>query len=328
MATFVHNEPTCLTIIQEAGLPQVFYTAIEVGLEPLVEVIQAVPNALGALCLNETGLQQLASRPSTIPAFFSIFTSERHLKILADKENAVMTGTIIDELVRHHPSLKAQVMASIRSTMSKIEQLCDFFEAPEDQKHWYYLVPSGSSTTVVSTGEDVAMANGEPAATSTAIELMDMTVGDDDKIEENTPPQRSNSIVAFIDILNRVRDFVYIMDIVPNYYIVPRGVLPTSPALPGFHHGYRRARLPGTHHCNARASLRLRQQCLLRLVGTGHPYLGGGKPRGNIGKVVQPRARFLGRDHRVLASMGWFIEVGHIPRVLWYIISRLCVNVN
>jgi E3 ubiquitin-protein ligase HUWE1 len=43
MATFVHNEPTSLAIIQEAGLPEAFYTAIEVGLEPAIEVRASLP---------------------------------------------------------------------------------------------------------------------------------------------------------------------------------------------------------------------------------------------------------------------------------------------
>ena len=38
MATFVHNEPTSLTIIQEAGLPKTFYEAIETEIEPSIEV--------------------------------------------------------------------------------------------------------------------------------------------------------------------------------------------------------------------------------------------------------------------------------------------------
>jgi E3 ubiquitin-protein ligase HUWE1 len=38
MSTFVHNEPTSLAIIQEAGLPEMFYKAIEAGLEPAIEV--------------------------------------------------------------------------------------------------------------------------------------------------------------------------------------------------------------------------------------------------------------------------------------------------
>lgn len=38
MSTFVHNEPTSLAIIQEAGLPEFFYKAIEYGIEPAIEV--------------------------------------------------------------------------------------------------------------------------------------------------------------------------------------------------------------------------------------------------------------------------------------------------
>lgn len=38
MATFVHNEPTSLVIIQEAGLPEAFFNSIEMGLEPSIEV--------------------------------------------------------------------------------------------------------------------------------------------------------------------------------------------------------------------------------------------------------------------------------------------------
>ena len=40
MATFVHNEPTCLPVIQEAGLPEAFYGVVENGLEPVIEVHQ------------------------------------------------------------------------------------------------------------------------------------------------------------------------------------------------------------------------------------------------------------------------------------------------
>lgn len=38
MATFVHNEPTCLTVIQEARVPEAFYCAVDTGLEPVIEV--------------------------------------------------------------------------------------------------------------------------------------------------------------------------------------------------------------------------------------------------------------------------------------------------
>ena len=38
MATFVHNEPTCLNVLQEAGLPEAFYQVVESGIEPIIEV--------------------------------------------------------------------------------------------------------------------------------------------------------------------------------------------------------------------------------------------------------------------------------------------------
>ena len=141
MAIFVHNEPTCLPVIQEAELPQVFYSVIEKGLEPVIEVIQAVPNALGALCLNQAGQDQLNSRPNTIPSLFSIFTSEDHQRVLQEKENAVLIGTSIEELIRHHPALKDKVFAAIKTTMARIEDLGKSFNVPDDIKHYYKLQP-------------------------------------------------------------------------------------------------------------------------------------------------------------------------------------------
>lgn len=38
MATFVHNEPTSLSVLQEAKLPEAFYDAIEEDVEPSAEV--------------------------------------------------------------------------------------------------------------------------------------------------------------------------------------------------------------------------------------------------------------------------------------------------
>ena len=39
------------------------------------------------------GQAQLANHPSIIPAIISIFTSDRHLKVLIDKKNAMIIGT-------------------------------------------------------------------------------------------------------------------------------------------------------------------------------------------------------------------------------------------
>ncbi|EIW82911.1 hypothetical protein CONPUDRAFT_151972 [Coniophora puteana RWD-64-598 SS2] len=196
MATFVHNEPTCLPTIQEAGLPLVFYKAIEDGIEPVIEVVQSIPNAIGALCLNQAGQDQLAARPSIIPGILSIYTSERHLKMLKDKENAAMVGTAIDELIRHHPSLKTAVFESIKATMTKIETLGEAYEVPENMKEWYGLCHTEKAAPmedVVTTGDvGIAPATGGP------------TTGDEVSAEESAPSKdHDNIIISFFDVFCR-----------------------------------------------------------------------------------------------------------------------------
>ena len=95
-----------------------------------VKVIQAIPNAIGALCLNQAGQDQLASRPTIIPGYFSIFTSERHLRVLQDKENAVIIGSAVDELVRHHPVLRPAVFDTVCITLSRIEDIGKAYVRP------------------------------------------------------------------------------------------------------------------------------------------------------------------------------------------------------
>ncbi|KAI6119856.1 hypothetical protein EDD16DRAFT_1895336 [Pisolithus croceorrhizus] len=195
MATFVHNEPTSLPTIQEAGLPQVFYQAIEAGLEPFIEVVQAIPNAIGALCLNQAGQDQLAARPSIIPGIFSIFTSERHLKVLRDKENAVLIGTSIDELIRHHPSLKAPVFDAVKSTLSKIEDAGNAFIIPEDKKEWYELL------TVQSAEESVEVAM-EGVESETPLDPASFLEEDNFK-QDATQTDHDNNVVMYIDVICR-----------------------------------------------------------------------------------------------------------------------------
>jgi E3 ubiquitin-protein ligase HUWE1 len=159
------------------------------------QVIQAIPNAIGALCLNEAGQAQLARRPSIIPSIFSIFTSERHSKVLLDKENAVLIGTAIDELIRHHPLLKTPVFEAIKGTLSKIEELGKAFVIPSSQQHWYNLV-----TVQASSDSDVAMEDMEDTSRTTGETAVEPDSEDEDIVDRS----HDNEIVGYIDIIGRV----------------------------------------------------------------------------------------------------------------------------
>lgn len=233
MATFVHNEPTSLATIQEIGLPETFYAAIEAGIEPAIEVrslptyfhpqsnasqvLQAIPNALGALCLNDIGQRQLLSRPSIIPSTLSILVSEKHTKVLLDKENAVVVGSGIDELIRHHPILRDSVFDAVKAILSKIEDLGNAYEPPAAIKHWYYLEPPSGDN-------DVTMTESEPAG-STDAERSRNEGSDASKSPETQP--HDNHIVSFIDVAGRVsRRFLEFGGV--DTPAVPGRALPTS----------------------------------------------------------------------------------------------------
>lgn len=196
MATFIHNEPTSLATIQEAGLPQVFYKVIEVGLEPVIELIQAIPNAIGALCLNQVGQDQLATRPSVIPGIISIFTSESHIKVLREKENAVLMGTAIDELIRHHPTLKTPIFDAVKSALSKIEDLGNNFVIPEDKKEWYGLILASQITDKgdKDKSENIPMDIVESDVRSDA---------QDDTSDDESLRSHDNNVVLYVDVLCR-----------------------------------------------------------------------------------------------------------------------------
>ena len=159
------------------------------------------------MCLNEAGQAQLSKRPSIIPAILAIFTSERHLKVLIDKENAVIIGTAVDELIRHHPSLKSSVFDAIRSTLSNIEDLGMSFVCPTDVKQFYQLMPITGSAGDLLLDDDITMQDDvretieapEESAQEPLLEA-DEDTDEDDIAAKN----HDNTVVSFIDILGRV----------------------------------------------------------------------------------------------------------------------------
>lgn len=163
------------------------------------------------MCLNQAGQDQLAGRPSIIPGIFSIFTSDRHLKVLLEKENAVLVGTAIDELIRHHPSLKTSVFESLKSTLSKIEELGEAYIIPQDLWHWYRLSPVSLS----SVNEDVYMEEvgtaGHAQMPAVDAEQPDAKNSASSSTDDQSLKVHDNNVVTYIDVLGRVSHLVSIV---------------------------------------------------------------------------------------------------------------------
>lgn len=168
MATFVHNEPTSLTVLQEQKLPEAFYDAIEEDIEPHGDIYFAIPNAMGALCLNQVGLDQLAARPSVIPKIVDVLTSERHDKALQEKENATQLGAYIDELVRHHPSLRKPLLNAVIAVLHRLKQMGS--EERSDDETVYHILPAiDASASASASAENASSTATEPMTTSATV---------------------------------------------------------------------------------------------------------------------------------------------------------------
>jgi E3 ubiquitin-protein ligase HUWE1 len=156
-STFIHNEPTSYSVIAESRLGETFLEAItqkplpsensqgsanarelaaselqntvtssslQRGILPVPEAIRSVPLAFGALCLNPSGME-LVRQSHALECFFKIFESPAHIKVLESEDGAPQQlGTDFDELIRHQPALRAEILAAVRGMVDRVGRLC------------------------------------------------------------------------------------------------------------------------------------------------------------------------------------------------------------
>lgn len=157
LTSFINNEPTSYQVIAEAGLSDAFLETVAgepaseaiaaanadvsastpstyppreagkslaEGILPVAEAISTLPPAFDGICLAEAGMKLFQSSIA-LERFFEIFESPAHIKALdADTEMPTLIGNSFDELVRHHPPLKARVLSCLSELIARVVQLC------------------------------------------------------------------------------------------------------------------------------------------------------------------------------------------------------------
>ena len=149
------------------------------GILPHVEAILAIPQAFGAICLNHSGME-LFLASAALDRFFEVFESLEHVKALnnntVDYDTPRILGNAFDELVRHHPNLRAPVLASVMTMVDRVIKACESRgETGCGAKLWVkgengMAVPAGNQATHAETvnvpDEDVIMGEASPRAGS------------------------------------------------------------------------------------------------------------------------------------------------------------------
>ncbi|KAF3481342.1 DNA binding protein URE-B1 [Arthroderma uncinatum] len=126
------------------------------GILASTEAIVGIPLAFGAICLNSTGLELFQSSDA-LERFFDIFESPAHVKCMKSDSNLLrLLGNSFDELVRHHPALKASVMSSVLRMVARVGLLGKYkaWECGLGAKLWVEdqdgkeSISGGSSTAI------------------------------------------------------------------------------------------------------------------------------------------------------------------------------------
>lgn len=142
---------------------------------------------------------------------FSILTSDRHIKTLQEKENATYLGAAMDELIRHHPSLKEAVFSAIKGVMQRIEELGNAYPIPIAEAANYGLraIPSDQDVEMekvesMGTGS-VEESNAVPASMENDVDIPLKKPEDVDASAQAEDASPAHPIITYIDIACRVR---------------------------------------------------------------------------------------------------------------------------
>lgn len=208
IGNLVHNEPTSLVVVQEKKIPELLYDLITVDIEANFDLISTLPSVCSAFCLNESGLN-LFNRRMVARKLMRLLLGHRHVEVLEDRDNAILFGHAIDELVRHQPSTRDDVLAGIQHALEDtnknaqdldrrmerhpvIDDACRQAGLPEPVKQVFDL-----EEVTQDEKNDVA------AQARTSITLTDLFDDEDDRQGKKDDANIHNGVIAQMDVVAR-----------------------------------------------------------------------------------------------------------------------------
>ncbi|KAI3633283.1 hypothetical protein MIR68_008230 [Amoeboaphelidium protococcarum] len=120
--SMIHNEPAAFAVLQDKGVVDQFIGVLNSEYPASFDLLFSIPYTLGAICLNSSALDKVHAM-NPFPNFFSTFMSSEHIRPLLDEDASSALGTSFDELVRHHPRLKDDILKSFKDILLKVAAL-------------------------------------------------------------------------------------------------------------------------------------------------------------------------------------------------------------
>lgn len=104
-----------------------------------MQVISAVPNAVGAICLNQAGIDDTKRRGTVVTNLLETIIATDFESVYDSGKAAHALGSGVDELIRHHPPLRTIVLDGIFKILKQASENGDAFEPTSDIEGEYRL---------------------------------------------------------------------------------------------------------------------------------------------------------------------------------------------
>ncbi|TMS38017.1 hypothetical protein L596_004833 [Steinernema carpocapsae] len=130
ITSFVYQEPTKLTVLQDKGVCDAVMRGMFRYETPMSrDMIAHIPSTLSALCLNERGLETVKNGKYFEKIFNTIF-SMKFMTISKKKkaglvDSAQTLGTSLEELLRHQPSLRSDLYKALVNSIDRIKTMTE-----------------------------------------------------------------------------------------------------------------------------------------------------------------------------------------------------------
>ncbi|XP_031479304.1 E3 ubiquitin-protein ligase UPL1-like [Nymphaea colorata] len=122
MNEIIHKDPTCFSILYEAGLPDAFLFSVVNGVLPSAKAVSCIPSGLGAICLNAKGLEAVKEH-NALHFLMEVCTSRKYL--VAMNEGIVSLANALEELLRHVSTLRSIGVDIIIEIIEKLAAMED-----------------------------------------------------------------------------------------------------------------------------------------------------------------------------------------------------------
>lgn len=182
-SNFINSEPTSYAAVAESGLTKALLQTINGaneshrsldGILPTVDAISCIPLAFGAICLNESGFEQL-SQSKAMQNYLSVFLSPAHVHAMssAPHDSVENLGAQFDELARHHPRLRPEILDTVSGLAARLVERSHASETVRCEGARLLIPNEDGSTIIDGTDEvpddvDMTEANGSSLSASDA----------------------------------------------------------------------------------------------------------------------------------------------------------------